>query len=632
MAGCDRNLLRPVFTALNNSSKIWHIKDYSYLLPVTSIYVAHPVSLNYVAIGAHIICVAIVIADFVYINIFASNHLFFLYTLSVANDALNVFAITATLATLVMFAAHVMIMSPFLFPLSRLKYADRTYWLLILKSFVLKSVVTCTLFSISPLLLLYLVLCAFIVGNAPTHYFKPNMQAFHDFHVYLHQVIIPDLLRHLNGSGYSRRWVHQFAYLLFNCMILDEYLAKKAAPQNQSRVSFINMLAGNDVDKLLHRVKQSLQTLMHAYNEHGGCTLPTLRLNHESWTTSTHAWFSVQQSRQRILYNFKFLIGVVYLAHLALFWTYYFVLLPTTSLSGASCIATLHAAFILASLALLYLHMHYTVLRKPQCLYTWSNYYLMDFYCSMHDDDEQDSFKTKLLVYATAIRSEIEVACAIRQCLRAEYAMLADDIIAFVALVNEKHYEAHPFNTMMHIVSRRTHDERHYRSMSSKQDMLRQSMHVRFGTSTHSVNLSCASHSDMSTDHAAVLVRRWSSERDLTMHSQQQQQQQSASHHHEFSAIEEERSDRRSYDSMNDDESKGSCKAPLFPQTHHIQHAVDNELFEEKEMNVDGTYKPELELLEAEDNEDEDDYQDQAPLHVPIKKSANDAAEESANI
>lgn len=170
---CERNWLKPLFTALQNSTKIYATKDYSYILPITP--TANSKSLNYLVIFFHIILIIIAIFDIIYINIFATNYLFPLWTISFYNH-LNIFLITFLIYIIIMFAVHISIMAPFLSPPSRLKYTDRSYWAVIIKSLLSKSILIPILFCLSPLLLLYLLLIIFIFGNSPVLYFKPNLK------------------------------------------------------------------------------------------------------------------------------------------------------------------------------------------------------------------------------------------------------------------------------------------------------------------------------------------------------------------------------------------------------------------------------------------------------------------------
>eukprot|EP01084_Bolivina_argentea_P031191 57733_1 len=368
-----------------------------------------------------------------------------------------------------MLAVHISIMAPFLTPPSKLKYTDKEYWCVIIHSLVTKSILFPVLFSLSPLILLYLLLFIFIFGNSPIVYFQPNMKCFHDFHLHLHHLVIPQLIDTFNGNK-SLLWIRQFVYLLFNCAILDEYITKKSNPQSQTRVSFVNLLAGNDVDKVLKRVSTHLEDMMTMYDKYGNLNHTILQCNRKSWR-NTFEW----ATDDTIQSNFQYILCVLFPFHLVLFWMYLMLNNDSAFTMDSLHIITIGGAqllfYILATI-LLWIHLEYTVKKKPQSLYTWSNYNLMDFYCSFHDDDEQDSFKMKLQSYMNLFATEYRTSRVIRINKRFTQKWFADTIISFCCVMNDTQYDEHSYNAVMSIVSRTTRAQ-HSKQSSSKQAILR---------------------------------------------------------------------------------------------------------------------------------------------------------------
>merc|ERR1712013_94156 len=146
------------------------------------------------------------------------------------------------------------------------------------------------------------------------------------------------------------------------------------------------------------------------------------------------------------------------------------------------CIAGAQLLFYMLCAAVLCVHLHCTVRKKPQELYRWSNLKLMEFYCSFHDDDERDSFKMKLASYVNLFAVEFETTFAIRE----HFAHCASDsvkvsdfvvseIIAFCCVMAHSAYEENAYQSIMGIISRTTRHE-HLRKTSSKQSLFRNSM------------------------------------------------------------------------------------------------------------------------------------------------------------
>eukprot|EP01084_Bolivina_argentea_P260043 439022_1 len=363
--GCGRHWMKPLFTSIQNSINLYQTSDYTYVLPIPS---SESISLNYLTIILHIILIILSVSDVFYINIFATNNYFPLYTISFYNT-LPVFILTFLLYILMFFAIHVSIISPFLFPPSQLKYTDKEYWCIIIKSFISKSVLFAILFSISTLTLLYILLFIFILGNTPINYFKPNMQSCHQFHLHLNHSVIPQLVNRFNDYK-SSQWSKQFVYLLFNCAILDEFITKKNSSMSpttnqhsKSRVSFVNLLAGIDADKVLNRVSNDLEYILQLYNKYGTFNKYILDCNIKSWNNC----HKLINNYDQIRYNFQYILYVLFPFHLLLFWIYIIFnnddkfIIDSTSII---IIAIIQFIFYIVCILLLYIGFEWTIKKK----------------------------------------------------------------------------------------------------------------------------------------------------------------------------------------------------------------------------------------------------------------------------
>ena len=169
---CDRNWLKPLFQAIQGTKHIMETHDYNYILPLPSS--SKSKSLNYLTIIVHIIIILIVLFDIVYSNIFGFKYYFPLIIMPIYNK-INTFLITSIIFIILLLTVHISIISPFLSP-SKIKYTEKSYLIIIFKSFSFKTILFIILFSISPLLIIYYFLILFILGNTPTFLFKPNMK------------------------------------------------------------------------------------------------------------------------------------------------------------------------------------------------------------------------------------------------------------------------------------------------------------------------------------------------------------------------------------------------------------------------------------------------------------------------
>ena len=321
MACCDRfdrNPLKPLFTAIKNSWVTYKRRDFSYILPISP-FSAGSKRLNHLTIALHSVSIALCLADFIILNLLTSNLLFPLWTLALGN-VLNTFALTLSFYFVLMISVHISLFSPFLRP-SKFQFLERAHFRALCTSIIQKSLSIPILFSLSPVLLLYLMLCLFIMGNSPTLYFRPNLAAFHDFHLHLTQIIIPRLLDRFHGFK-SKEWVLQFVYLLFNAVILDEYIMKKNSP-HRTRVSFIGMLGGDDVGKVLKRTKD-LEAMHVTLSQHGTMDRGMFALNSKSWNDAVDDPNAerLEAKVSDITMHFKYLLWVLYPFHLLLFWIY----------------------------------------------------------------------------------------------------------------------------------------------------------------------------------------------------------------------------------------------------------------------------------------------------------------------
>lgn len=125
-------------------------------------------------------------------------------------------------------------------------------------------------------------------------------------------------------------------------------MLKKNCP-TKTRVSFVNMMAGNDVDKVLKRVANELENMMQNYMKYGHANQALINNNAKSWLQCNDLMFGPQnsnnmQSTQRnsnnpinkteaIQYNFQYILCAVYPLHLLLFWMY-FIFNNNTNFNG----------------------------------------------------------------------------------------------------------------------------------------------------------------------------------------------------------------------------------------------------------------------------------------------------------
>ena len=315
---CDRNWLKPLFTAIKHANIARKKKDFSYVLPIP--FTAESKRLNYLTIALHSVSLTLCLADFTILNILSSNRLFPLWTLPLGN-VLNCFALTLSFYFVMMLSVHISLFSPFL-TRSKIRYLEKSHFISLFKSMLSKSIIFPVLFSLSPVLMLNTMLWLFILGNSPRLYFKPNLVAFHDFHLHLDQRVVPRLLRRFRGYK-SREWVLEFVYLLFNAVILDEYIMKKNSP-HRTRVSFIGMLGGDDAGKVLKRVNKDLDAMHVTLSQNKSLDRGLLDLNAKSWDDAAGdpETENVDESVSEITDHLKYLIVVLYPFHILLFWIY----------------------------------------------------------------------------------------------------------------------------------------------------------------------------------------------------------------------------------------------------------------------------------------------------------------------
>ena len=280
--------------------------------------------------------------------------------------------------------------------------------------------------------------------------------------------------------------------------------------------------------------------------------------------------------------------------------------------------------------------MEYTVKQKPHSLYNWTNYNLMDFYCSFHDDDEQESFKTKLDSYIDLFASEYQLSSLIRKhFIYSSQTWFTDSIISFCCVMDDQQYDQHSYNAIMSVISR-TMRVQHIKQNSSKQSILRNSMHLHLGidfidNKSNKSMSNNSSNSSLPNETDNILVRKWSNDS-----NQSGGNPSSYKHSYKdtgFSTIDEEKEHNDGYQGV-DDESKNSSVYINFKQivdAHKIEMeqqrhlAKKNGIEEEKEMDNNGQYKY-LGNVNGSDNEDEDeddsidnDHQDrdnEQQLHV----------------
>ena len=262
---------------------------------------------------------------------------------------------------------------------------------------------------------------------------------------------------------------------------------------------------------------------------------------------------------------------------------------------------------------LLYIHIKYTVKQKPHSLYVWSNYHLMDFYCSFHDDDEQESFKAKLDSYIDLFASEYEVSGAIRNCIRYNQEWLSSEIISFCCIMDDLQYDEHSYNAIMNIISR-TMRVQHIKQSSSKQSILRNSMHLHLGIELNdNKSGSSINSSNYGSDHPLnghnhnnnnnndtdrVLVRKWSNDSNQSIGAT------SFGSKHSFkdtgfSTIDEEKEHNDGYQHVDDESNISSVYINFKQLIHESNHSLGNNrpqimnnpsIEEEKELGIDGKY------------------------------------------
>ena len=110
---------------------------------------------------------------------------------------------------------------------------------------------------------------------------------------------------------------------------------KKNCP-TKTRVSFVNILCGNDVDKVLKRVAVELENMIQSYSKYGNVSQSLINNNAKSWIQG-ELMFSTNNDNnntsrinqkvcngiQKIQYNFQYISCAVYPLHLLLFWMYF---------------------------------------------------------------------------------------------------------------------------------------------------------------------------------------------------------------------------------------------------------------------------------------------------------------------
>jgi len=138
----------------------------------------------------------------------------------------------------------------------------------------------------------------------------------------------------------------------------------------------------------------------------------------------------------------------------------------------------------------------------------------MDFYCSFHDDDEQEGFKQKIQSYIELFSSEYQLSCTIRSHMMFEQAWFADTLIAFCCILDDKQYDEHSYNAVMNVISRTT---RHIKQLSTKRSILRQSINATVGN----IDIRGDAHSHVSENsdtsvcteseyNTSIVIRKWS--------------------------------------------------------------------------------------------------------------------------
>lgn len=267
--------------------------------------------------------------------------------------------------------------------------------------------------------------------------------------------------------------------------------------------------------------------------------------------------------------------------------------------------------------------MEYTVKEKPHSLYNWSNYNLMDFYCSFHDDDEQDSFKTKLDSYIDLFAGEYQLSSLIRKSfMYSNQTWFTDTIISFCCVMDDQQYDQHSYNAIMSVISR-TMRVQHIKQNSSKQSILRNSMHLHLGMDFDNKSPYNTSGS-LPSENDNILVRKWSND------SNQSGGNPSSFNKHSykdtgFSTIDEEKERNDGYQGV-DDASKNSSVYIDFKQivdAHKLELektlSQQTGIEEEKEMDINGKYKylgnihGSDEELNDDDIDDEDDSMNNDP-------------------
>ena len=314
---CNRNWLRPLFKAIHNTFELYKHNDHSYILPAAT----SNHSLNILSIILYTILLMTALAETIYINNYATTMLFPLYTLSIAN-CINIFIITLSLFALILFLSHLCVIAPYITPPSKLKYTDKSYWIVLCKSFCSKTLAMPILFSLSPLLSLCILFILFILGNSPILNFCPNIKAFHHFHLHLHNNVMPKLHQQFKGQKEqkSSQWIQRFVHMLFNCIILDEFMMKKNAPPRlESRLSFVNVMAGNDAEAVMKRVSKHLEQMIKNYDENNCCDVEA---NARSWNEN-YRQMNAHVTKARIGYNLIWILTILYPFHLCLFWLYF---------------------------------------------------------------------------------------------------------------------------------------------------------------------------------------------------------------------------------------------------------------------------------------------------------------------
>ena len=143
------------------------------------------------------------------------------------------------------------------------------------------------------------------------------------------------------------------------------------------------------------------------------------------------------------------------------------------------CNICLYKIFFLV--ILICIHYQFTVKQKPKQLYIWTNYHLVDFYCSFHDDDETEIFKRKINGFVNLFVQEYTTSVAIRKHIsHKDDTWFADTLISFCCTINDAMLDTDSYKTIMAVIAAKRKAE-HNRQSSSKQSILRSSLYQHLG-------------------------------------------------------------------------------------------------------------------------------------------------------